>query len=624
MLRKSYMDLTRQGKSKRRKLLLSHQAPPDVYHETNNQFLLENSADEIIEVQPQISSKKDLQMADLDDPHSYKSMEWSSFDLEPDSDSSSDDNWYNKLDECELLKKKLRDWNTSFSIKANALTALLGILRSHDCFSSLPSDARTLLNTPSCVSVVPVEPGFYSHICLVNNLQRILENVKEDVSDVKLLVNVDGLPLFKSSKNQLWPILGMVANVPSIIKIVFPIGIYCGQSKPKSSSSYLREFVEEIKKLMMEGFYVNQKLLTVSIKGFICDAPAKSFILNVKGHTGYYSCTKCIQPGVWVHNRMTFPECNAVERTNESFLRQDDEDFHTGETILSTIPGLDFIRCFPLDYMHLVCLGVVRSLIYLWNFGPVPIILPAPVINNISENLNTLKNNMPVEFNRNPRPLSDVKRWKATEFRQFLLYTGPVVLKMAFSEEYQHVYDHFLNLSVSMSILLSPKFYKNSDYLNYAKQLLHHFVMTTRNLYGHQYLTHNMHGLVHIADSIKDFGPLDSSGAFPFENYLQQLKKMIHKGDKPLQQIVKRLSEIAASNSPLSPEIVDFPHFSHPHFNGPILSVSNNKFNQYSCIKFSNFKITNKHPNCYCYMKCGSVVVIENIVHKKTSCSSQF
>lgn len=168
-----------------------------------------------------------------------------------------------------------------------------------------------------------------------------------------------------------------------------------------------------------------------------------------------------------------------------------------------------------------------------------------------------------------------------------------------------------------MSILLSPKFYKNSDYLNYAKQLLHHFVMTTRNLYGHQYLTHNMHGLVHIADSIKDFGPLDSSGAFPFENYLQQLKKMIHKGDKPLQQIVKRLSEIAASNSSLSPEIVDFPHFSHPHFNGPILSVSNNKFNQYSCIKFSNFKITNKHPNCYCYMKCGSIVVIENIVHKK-------
>lgn len=592
MHRKSYMDLTRQGKSKRLKLLLSLQEPPDVYQETSSQFLLGNNTEEIIEVLPRVPNMENSQRSDLDDSRYSEFMEWSPFDLEYDSDSSSsDDSWYNKLDECELLKKKLREWNISFGIKANALTALLGILRSHDCFSNLPSDSRTLLNTPSCVSVVPVDPGFYSHIGLEYNLQRILENVKEDVSHVKLLINIDGLPLFKSSKNQLWPILGMVENVPSIRKIVFPIGVYCGKSKPKYISNYLNEFVNEIKKMMMEGFIVGGGILTVSIKGFICDTPAKSFILNVKSHTGYYSCTKCIQSGEWVNNRMTFPECNAAERTSEAFLRQDDEDFHTGETLLNTIPGLDFIRCFPLDYMHLVCLGVVRSLLYLWNFGPVPIILPTRVISDISESLNDLKNHMPVEFNRKPRPLSDVKRWKATEFRQFLLYTGPVVLKIAFAEEYQHLYDHFLYLSISISILLSSKLCKNSEYFQYAKNLLQHFVKTTADLYGQQYLTHNMHGLVHIADSIKDFGPLDSSSAFPFENYLQQLKKMIHKGDKPLQQIVKRFSEIAASSSSLSPETADFPQFSDPHFNGPILSRSYNKFYQYSCINFSNLPL---------------------------------
>lgn len=115
--------------------------------------------------------------------------------------SSSYDSWCNKLDEYELLKKKkIRESNISFGIKANALTALLGILRSHNCFSSLPSDSRTLLKTPSCVSVVPVEPGFYSHIGLENNLQQILENVKEDVSHINLLINIDGWHYLKAAK----------------------------------------------------------------------------------------------------------------------------------------------------------------------------------------------------------------------------------------------------------------------------------------------------------------------------------------------------------------------------------------------------------------------------------------
>lgn len=190
------MDLTCQGKSKRLKLLSSLQEPPDVYQETEDQILHDSPSNAMTEAQPQIPDQENLQ--NLDDSH-YSKNQWNGpfFDFENDSDSSSsDDSWYNKLDECESLKNKLREWNISFSIKANALTALLGILRSHDCFSNLPSDSRTLLKTPSCVSVVPVDPGFYSHIGLESNLQQLLESVKEDVSHVKLLINIDGLPLF--------------------------------------------------------------------------------------------------------------------------------------------------------------------------------------------------------------------------------------------------------------------------------------------------------------------------------------------------------------------------------------------------------------------------------------------
>jgi hypothetical protein len=36
---------------------------------------------------------------------------------------------------------------------------------------------------------------------------------------------------------------------------------------------------------------------------------------------------------------------------------------------------------------------------------------------------------IPNDFARGPRPFAEVCRYKATEFRQFLLYTGPIIKK---------------------------------------------------------------------------------------------------------------------------------------------------------------------------------------------------
>lgn len=85
------------------------------------------------------------------------------------------------------------------------------------------------------------------------------------------------------------------------------------------------------------------------------------------------------------------------------------------------------------------------------------------------------KHQIPDEFCRKPRSLLDVRHWKATDFRLFLFYTGPVVLKDYIPE---NIYQNFMSLHVAF-ILLS----KFSD-IDYAEELLKYFVSTFVQIYG--------------------------------------------------------------------------------------------------------------------------------------------
>lgn len=126
-------------------------------------------------------------------------------------------------------------------------------------------------------------------------LEKLSEEIISDetLKTLYLSINIDGVPLFKSSGSSLYPIL---TSIPCSQQI-FLIGCYHGYKKPEDFNDFLKDFVDEIIDLITTGYHCRGKTYNIKIDKLICDAPAKAAVLNIISHTGYYSCTKCTVKG---------------------------------------------------------------------------------------------------------------------------------------------------------------------------------------------------------------------------------------------------------------------------------------------------------------------------------------
>jgi len=73
-----------------------------------------------------------------------------------------------------------------------------------------------------------------------------------------------------------------------------------------------------------------------------------------------------------------------------------------------------------------------------------------------------------------------------------------------------------------MTVLLSPS---HGYLLNFIDKLLTYYVKKFGEVYGEEFLSHNLHALVHLCDDYNKFGPLDNCSCLMFENCMLFLKK---------------------------------------------------------------------------------------------------
>jgi len=508
----------------------------------------------------------------------------------------------------------------SSRLPRNSATKLLKLLKSVnnlECLKLLPMDSRTLLSTPRSghVEINNIGGGQYIHFGILNGLKYLLNTINvQSLSVLELWFNIDGLPINKAANAAFWPILCSLC-INSSMEKPFIVGVYFGSKKPYYIEEYLFPFIDDLNYLIQNGFQFNNITLKVKIKGIIADAPARAFIKQVKSHSGYFGCEKCNEKGVYMSSSVCFPDGNAELRTDESFLLRTNERHHMGVTPLLSIPGFGLVSSIPLDYMHLCCLGIMKRILHFLVRGTlVPSLYNGSVrlsrdqINVINNRMKTVLKWMSSDFSRIPSDINDFHLYKATEFRQILIYTGPYLFKSILS---QTVYKNFIILNIFMRLLCCEKTVSSQNDL--AADLAKNFLQSYCFIYGKGNASYNVHSIIHLANDAKKYGVLDNFSAFPFENYLQHVKKIIQSGPAPLVQLYNRIKEERACLPP-HPPINHYPYLDGLHVNGPLPfdELYNKAYSQYSTLIMKDFSIRVSNEKRRSIKKDDCVIISSN------------
>lgn len=122
---------------------------------------------------------------------------------------------------------------------------------------------------------------------------------------------------------------------------------------------YLEEFATVLKTLVLSGMICQNAQFKIHIRSFICDAPARAFILGLKHHTSFYCCNKCVQKGQSFQKRLIFIKTDNTSRTDHDFRNRSHPEHHNiqSKLILEDLP-IDMVEQFPFDFMHVFCLGL--------------------------------------------------------------------------------------------------------------------------------------------------------------------------------------------------------------------------------------------------------------------------
>ena len=319
--------------------------------------------------------------------------------------------------------------------------------------------------------------------------------------------------------------------------------MFCGHGKPPLNL-FVTPLIKEILHLRSIGFLYRNVRVKIGKIIFVCDAVARAFLQCIRSHAAAYGCGYCRSKGRYISNRIVYPTKSGALRCDEEYAIFK-ENNQTSLSPIQAITGL--LSGFPVDYQHAALLGVVRRL-FLFYFSSVKGFrlrckVPFNNLTVLSDRSVQLAPFIPSDFQRRPRRFdTELKHFKACEFRMFVLYLGPFLFKEFLPKRY---YDNFILLHFSLYVFCSERLCALRPHAEYCLQ---RFVSEIPKLFGEAAVSYNFHILLHLPYFVDLYGVCDSFSAFPFESFLGNLKRRTKKTRFYFEHSISQLEAIRSSD----------------------------------------------------------------------------
>ncbi|CAF3622836.1 unnamed protein product [Rotaria sp. Silwood1] len=305
---------------------------------------------------------------------------------------------------------------------------------------------------------------------------------------ITIIIHTDGAPLVRSSKQSIWPCFASIVELPPPIREhqtnIMLLALWSAKVKP-NVNVFLERTISDIKQLMTHGFWSGSSVLY----------PYDKNNLELRTHSGFIAAAK-----------------SAEEKSTEK--RVANVEGVKGLSCLLKI--ISYPQQIVLDYMHLVCLGHVQTLIKRWC----QLINKADIMKMDSMlSMARFPHNIHVMYNES---ILAIDSWKAKHSRLLVLNLGiPIGIACLPTLHASHwtIYCLFVKL------LHAPQ---SLEEIDFAEKLINYYCRTIVDVYDESLELFSLHAHLHLPGQVRLHGGLSTSSAFTFESCIRYLKSKVH------------------------------------------------------------------------------------------------